>query len=207
MIANQHPSQFDSRLLPEYVDRFCQEVVSVAYSALEDASTRYDTPYTRGTLLFGRQQGLCKILAADPSMPWLQLRNATLDFTVSLNGVLLQIVTDDPFDIKKAHRTRPNPIELHQLTIFEVSPEVCTWRVYVSSTYDLEFPKIEVAMVGFDANHNVLCIWKHEQRKGVSVRAMEQHQPVDVPEAKVVRKPKDADENGNEVNTSDNDEQ
>lgn len=207
MIVNQHPSQFEPRLLPEYADRFCQEVASVAYSALEDASGQYDTPYTRGTLLFGRQQGLCKTLAADKTMPWLQLRNATLDFTVSLNGVLLQIVTDDPFAIKKAHRTRPNPIELHQLSIFEVSPEVCTWRVYVSSTYDVEFPKINVAMVGFDASHDVVCIWKHEQNNGVSVRAMEQHQPVDVPEAKVMRKLKGIHADSSDAKTPDNDEQ
>ncbi|GLO55137.1 hypothetical protein PPUJ20066_11730 [Pseudomonas putida] len=201
MHVTQHPSHFEPRLLPEYVDRFCQEVADVAYSALEDSSSAYDTNYTRGTLLFGRQQGLCKVLAADKSMPWLQLRNATLDFTVAINNVLLQIVTDNPNEMKKAYRIKPNPLEQHQLSLFERSPEICTWRVYVSSNNDLEFPKVEVAIVGFDANLNVICLWKHEERSLLSVRATVQHDAVDVPEAEVQRKRKDVDSNA-----TDNDE-
>ncbi|HDS1735199.1 hypothetical protein [Pseudomonas sp. BP8] len=201
MHVTQHPSHFEPRLLPEYVDRFCQEVADVAYSALEDSSSAYDTNYTRGTLLFGRQQGLCKLLAADKSMPWLQLRNATLDFTVAINNVLLQIVTDNPNEMKKAYRIKPNPLEQHQLSLFERSPEICTWRVYVSSNNDLEFPKVEVAIVGFDANLNVICLWKHEERSLLSVRATVQHDAVDVPEAEVQRKRKDVDSNA-----TDNDE-
>ncbi|WP_338443889.1 hypothetical protein QCL51_17830 [Pseudomonas sp. LTR0] len=201
MHVTQHPSHFEPRLLPEYVDRFCQEVTDVAYSALEDSSSAYDTNYTRGTLLFGRQQGLCKVLAADKSMPWLQLRNATLDFTVAINNVLLQIVTDNPNEMKKAYRIKPNPLEQHQLSLFERSPEICTWRVYVSSNNDLEFPKVEVAIVGFDANLNVICLWKHEERSLLSVRATVQHDAVDVPEAEVQRKRKDVDSNA-----TDNDE-
>lgn len=201
MHVTQHPSHFEPRLLPEYVDRFCQEVADVAYSALEDSSSAYDTNYTRGTLLFGRQQGLCKVLAADKSMPWLQLRNATLDFTVAINNVLLQVVTDNPNEMKKAYRIKPNPLEQHQLSLFERSPEICTWRVYVSSNNDLEFPKVEVAIVGFDANLNVICLWKHEERSLLSVRATVQHDAVDVPEAEVQRKRKDVDSNA-----TDNDE-
>lgn len=193
MHVTQHPSHFEPRLLPEYVGRFCQEVADVAYSALEDSSSPYDTNYTRGTMLFGRQQGLCQVLAADKSMPWLQLRNATLDFTVSLNNVLLQIVTDNPLDIKKAYRIKPNPLEQHQLSLFEKSPEICTWRVYVSSNHDPEFLKVEVAIVGFDVNHNVICLWKHDERSMLSVRATEQHAAVDIPEAEVQRKRKDID--------------
>jgi len=193
MLETQHPSYFEPRLQPEYLDRFCQEVSSVAYGALEDSTTQYDTAYTRGTLLFGRLQGLSQVLGKDKSLPWLELRNATLDFTVSVNGVLFQVVTDNPQDIRKTHRIKANPLEQHQLSLFEVSPEVCTWRVYLSSNQDPEFSKIETAIVGFDANQNVVCLWKHEQRSGVSVRAMEQHPQVDVTEAQPRRKKKDAD--------------
>jgi len=193
MHVTEHPSHFEPRLLPDYVDRFCQEVADVAYGALEDSNSPYDTSYTRGTMLFGRQQGLCQVLAADKSMPWLQLRNATLDFTVSLNDVLLQIVTDNPLDIKKGYRIKPNPLEQHQLSLFEKSPEICTWRVYVSSNNDTELPKVEVAVVGFDTNHNVICLWKHDEQSVLSVRATKQHATVDVPEAVVQRKRKKVD--------------
>lgn len=195
MHVTLHPSHFEPRLLPEYVDRFCQQVLEVAYSALQDASGPYDTAYTRGTLLFGRQQGLSQMLAADKSMPWVKLHNATLDFTLSLNGVLIQTVTDNPHNIRKAYRNKPNPLEQEQLSLFERSPDVCTWRVYVSSNNDLEFPKIEVAIVGFDEHLNVVCLWKYDERSVLSVRSTEQHAAVDVPEAKVQRKRKDSDRN------------
>lgn len=194
MIEN-HPSVVEPLLTPEHLDHFCQQILSVAYGSLEDTVTAYDTAYTRGTVLFGRQQGLCRVMSADKDLPWFELRNSTMDFTVSVDGVLIQVVTDSPFEMKKHHRIRPNPLEQDQLGLFDVSPEVCLWRLYLSGNDDLDFPQFDVTAMGFDESLNVVCRWKHEHKSGVSVRAMEQHPQVDVEEAQPRRKKKDLDRN------------
>lgn len=189
----QHPSHFAPELLPEYLDLVCQEVISVAYQALADASTPNDTAYTRATLLYGRLQGLCKALGADVTLPWLELRNGTMDFTISINGVLLQIVTDDPDAPKKLHRLKANLVELHQLSLFEASPEVSTWRLFVDGNNDLEFPEFKATIVGFDINQNILCHWAHEYKASVPVRTSDLPAQVEIEEPLVVRRNKDAD--------------
>lgn len=192
MRKNQHPSHFATELLPEYLDLICQEVISAAYQALADASTPYDTAYTRATLLYGRLQGLCKALGADQTKPWLALRNGTMDFTISINGVLLQIVTDDPDAPKKLHRLKANLVELHQLSLFEACPDVSTWRLFVDSNQDLEFPEFKATIVGFDINKNVLCQWTHEYKASVPVRTSDLPAQVEIEEPLMVRRNKDA---------------
>ncbi|WP_421560668.1 hypothetical protein [Pseudomonas sivasensis] len=192
MHGTQHPSHFAPELLPEYLDLVCQEVISVAYQALADASTPHDTAYTRATLLYGRLQGLCKALGADLTLPWLELRNGTMDFTISINGVLLQIVTDDPDAPKKLHRLKANLVELHQLSLFEASPDVSTWRLFVDGNNDLEFPEFKATIVGFDFNKNILCQWTHEYKASVPVRTSDLPAQVEIEEPLVVRRNKDA---------------
>lgn len=191
MRETQHPSHFAFELRPEYIDLICQEVVSTAYQAFADASTPYDTAYTRATLLYGRLQGLCKSLGADSSKPWLILRNGTMDFTISINGVLLQIVTDDPDAPKKLHRLKANLVELHQLSLFEASPDVSTWRLFVDGNNDVDFPEFKATIVGFDINRNVLCYWTHEYKPDVPVRTSDLPAQVEIDEPVVVRRNKD----------------
>lgn len=192
-----HPSHFAPALLPEYLDRLFEEVLSVAYEALENSQTPYDTDYTRGTLLYGRLQGLCRELNRDKSAPWFQLCNSTMDFTVSINGVMLQIVTDDPSAPKKAHRLKASEMELSQLSLFDAMPEIYTWRLFVDSNHDLEFPVFEATLVGFDINKNVLCLWTYEQRHSVPVKSLDLPPSVDVEEAEPKRRSKEPHERSN----------
>lgn len=193
MHETQHPSHFAPELLPEYLDLVCQEVISVAYQALADASTPHDTAYTRATLLYGRLQGLCKALGADVTLPWLELRNGTMDFTISINGVLLQIVTDDPDAPKKTHRLKANLVEQHQLSLFEAAPGVSTWRLFVDGNNDLEFPEFKATIVGFDSNRIPVCQWTHEYKPTVPVRTSDLPAQVEIEEPLMVRRNKDAD--------------
>lgn len=194
MPENQHPNFFAPKLQPEFIDRICQDVISVAYEALADTSSPNDTAYTRGTLLYGRVQGLFLNLHRDSSVPWLQLRNGTMDFTISVNGVFMQVVTDDPDAPKKSHRLKANGLELMQMSLFEANlDEVFTWRLFVDSNHDLEFPEFKATIVGFDINKHVLCHWTHDYKANIPVRAMHLPAQVEIDEPFPLRRNKDVD--------------
>lgn len=190
----QHPSTFAPKLLPEYLERICQEVVTVAYGALADASTDYDTAWTRGTLLYGRVHGLFKNLSRDRSLPWLILRNSTMDYTISINDVLFQVVVDDPNAPKKAYRLQANDVELTQMSLFEANPdEIVTWRLFIDSDHNFESAKLVATVVGFDINRNVICSWTHDYKAQVPVKTAHLPPAVEFDDPEVARRIKDAD--------------
>jgi hypothetical protein len=192
MPETQHPSFFAPKLQPEYLERICQDVVSVAYGALADASTENDTTWTRGTLLYGRVHGLFKNLSRDSSVPWLTLRNSTMDYTISINDVLFQVVMDDPEAPKKSYRLQANDVELTQMSLFEANPEdIVTWRLFVDNDHNFESPKLMATVVGFDINRNAICHWSHDYKAHVPVRSAHQPQAVELEDPRPVRRNKD----------------
>lgn len=92
MPQTQHPRDFEPKLTPEYLGVVCHNVLEAAYRALAAASTEDDTNWTVGTLLYGRVHGRFKTMHRDKSLPWFQLANSTMDYTPSVNGVLMQVV-------------------------------------------------------------------------------------------------------------------
>lgn len=191
MTDARHPSFFSPKLQPEYLDRICQDVLAVAYGALADSSTENDTSWTRGTLLYGRVHGLFKNLSRDPSVPWLTLRNSTMDYTIGINDVLFQVVMDNPNAPKKAYRLDANEVELTQLNLFEPrDQEIVTWRLFIDNDHDEESPTLMATVMGFDFNRNVICHWSHHYKAKPPVRSTHLPEAAELEDALPVRRKK-----------------
>ncbi|WAH59893.1 hypothetical protein LZ023_10285 [Pseudomonas silvicola] len=196
MPQTQHPSDFEPKLTPEYLGIVCHNVLEAAYLALAAASTEDDTNWTVGTLLYGRVHGRFKTMHRDKSMQWFQLANSTMDYTPSVNGVLMQVVMDDPNVRKKAHRMVASRVELYQAGLLGPSNDSnLTWRLYVDSDGNMEDPKLTVTVLGLDTNLNVVCQWMHDYTPLQSVRTIDLPEEVDIPEQFPIRRDKDADRN------------
>jgi hypothetical protein len=196
MSHTQHPSELEPQLTPEYLGVVCDNVLQAAYRALEAASTEDDTNWTVGTLLYGRVHGRFKTMHRDKSLPWFKLVNSTMDYTPSVNGVLMQVVMDDPDARKKTHRMAANRAELLQASLLGPSSDGnITWRLYVDNDGNAENPKLVISVLGFDTNLNVVCQWVHDYIPVRSVRTLDLPMEVDIPEQFPTRRYKDADQN------------
>lgn len=206
MRETRHPSELEPRLTAEYVDVVCNEALDAAYRAIEAASTDDDTPWTLGTLTYGRVQGRFKAMNRDPELPWFRLANNTMDYTTSVNGVLLQVVMDDPIVRKKSHRLSPNGVERFQASLLGLaSDQNLTWRLYIDSDLNPDGRKLTATVMGFDSNLNVVCHWVHNHVPLLSVRTSELPQEVEIQDPQPQRRNKDA-EQGKLDNTEVKDE-
>lgn len=197
MRQNLHPSELEPKLKHEYLDVLFTNVLEAAYRAREDASTEDDTNWTMGTLPYGRVHGRFKRLHRDCSLPWLKLCNSTMDYTIAVDGVLMQVVMDDPDVRRKGHRLLANKVELcHQASL--LGPAVdnnITWRLYVDSVESIEGHRLVASILGFDTNRNVVCHWVHDHVPLNTARILELPAEVDIPEQFPIRRDKDIDQN------------
>lgn len=196
MAQTQHPSDFEPRLTPEYLGIVCDNVLEAAYRALAAASTEDDTNWTVGTLVYGRVQGRFKTMHRDQTLSWFKLVNSTMDYTPSVNGVLMQVVMDDPDVRKKTHRMAANRAELFQASLLGPSSDGnITWRLYVDNDGNADNPKLSVSVLGFDTNLNLVCQWMHDHTPVASVRTIDLPMEVDIPEQFPIRRDKDGNQN------------
>ncbi|WP_434694963.1 hypothetical protein [Pseudomonas sp. Z1-14] len=107
----QHPSELEPKLSRAHLGVVFNNLLDAAYKALEATSTDDDTNWTRGVFPYGRIHGRFIRLQREGNLSWFRLVNKTLDYTVSVNGVLMQFMTDDPDLRKKGHRLQKNQVE------------------------------------------------------------------------------------------------
>ncbi|EMR47975.1 hypothetical protein [Pseudomonas putida] len=189
----QHPSELEPRLSRAHLDVVCNNLLDSAYKALEATSTEDDTNWTKGIFPYGRIHGRFKRLHRDDDLPWFKLVNNTLDYTISIDGVLMQVVTDDPDVRKKAYRVDKNVVELyHDSLLGPAEDGNVTWRLYVDSDRNPDGPKLTVSILGFDTNRNVISKWIHNYEPLVSVRTTELSPVVEIDDSLPVRRDKDA---------------
>jgi len=189
----QHPSELEPRLSRAHLDVVCNNLLDAAYKALEATSTDDDTNWTRGIFPYGRIHGRFKRLHLHGDLPWFKLVNNTLDFTVSIDGVLMQVVTDDPDTRKKGYRVEKNVVELyHDSLLGPATDGNVTWRLYVDSDRNPDGPTLTVSVLGFDTNRNVVSKWTHNYEPLVSVRVTELSPIVEIDDSLPVRRDKDA---------------
>ena len=189
----QHPSELEPKLSRAHLDVVCNNLLDAAYKALEATSTDDDTNWTRGIFPYGRIHGRFKRLHLQGDLPWFKLVNNTLDFTVSIDGVLMQVVTDDPDTRKKVYRVEKNVVELyHDSLLGPATDGNVTWRLYVDSDRNPDGPTLTVSVLGFDTNRNVVSKWTHNYEPLVSVRVTELSPIVEIDDSLPVRRDKDA---------------
>ncbi|HIE1841905.1 TPA: hypothetical protein ACXJW0_004651 [Pseudomonas aeruginosa] len=190
-----HPSELEPGLTAEHLDVVCNNALHAAYKALEAASTDDDTNWTKGTLPYGRVHGRFIKMSFDPELPWFRLTNKTMDYTVSINGVLLQVVMDDPRERKKSHRLAANGVERYQASLLGPSCDRnLTWRLYIDSDGNPDGQKLTATIMGFDSNLNVVCQWVHDYVPLVSVRTTDLPQEVEIQEKLPQRRNKEAEQ-------------
>ncbi|PAU88776.1 hypothetical protein CK507_03590 [Pseudomonas sp. WN033] len=195
MSETHHPSKLEPRLTAEYIDVVCNEALDAAYRAIEAASTDDDTNWTLGTLTYGRVQGRFKFMHRNPELPWFRLANNTMDYTPSVNGVLLQVVMDDPAVRKKSHRLSPNGVERFQASLLGLAcDQNLTWRLYIDSDLNPDGRKLTATVMSFDSNLNVVSQWVHNYVPLPSVRTTELAQEVEIPDSMPLRRKKDAEQ-------------
>jgi hypothetical protein len=188
-----HPSELEPKLSRAHLDVVCNNLLDAAYKALEATSTDDDTNWTRGIFPYGRIHGRFKRLHLQADLPWFKLVNNTLDFTVSIDGVLMQVVTDDPDTRKKGYRVEKNVVELyHDSLLGPATDGNVTWRLYVDSDRNPDGPTLTVSVLGFDTNRNVVSKWTHNYEPLVSVRVTELSPIVEIDDSLPVRRDKDA---------------
>lgn len=206
MLETSHPSELEPRLRAEYLDVVCNNALDAAYRALEAASTEDDTNWTVGTLTYGRVQGRFYSMSRDQSVPWFRLANKTMDYTPSINGVLMQVVMDDPNVRKKTHRIGANQVELFQASLLgPACDQNLTWRLYIDSDGNPDGPELNATIMGFDTNRNVVCQWVHDYVPLVTVRTTELAPEIEIQDPLPLRRNKDADQ-GTPDNTDSIDE-
>lgn len=189
----QHPSEIEPKLSRAHLDVVCNNLLDAAYKALEATSTDDDTNWTRGVLPYGRIHGRFRQLQRQGVLPWFTLANNTLDFTVSIDGILMQVVTDDPDLRKKGHRMNKNLVELyHDSLLGPATDGNLTWRLYVDSDHNPDGPTLTVSILGFDTNRNVICKWVHNYEPLISVRTTALSPVVEIDDSLPTRRDKDA---------------
>ena len=188
------PSHYSPDLKPHYLEDICTLILEVTTKALNDASTDYDTAWTRGTLSYGRIQGLFSQLHLDPEKPWFTLANATMDFTARIGDTLVQVVMDNPYQIKKNHRLKLNNIELNQLQLnFEhpsESDSVLTWRLFVDKDNNDEIPALHISLIGFDINMNKICVWHFDDTAVIPMKSQDLAAEIEIEDAPITLKDK-----------------
>lgn len=193
MLEYQHPSELEPKLSRAHLDVVCNNLLDAAYKALEATSTEDDTNWTKGVFPYGRIHGRFKRLHRDGDLPWFKLVNNTLDYTISIDGVLMQVVTDDPDTRKKGYRVEKNVVELyHDSLLGPATDGNVTWRLYVDSDRNPDGPTLTVSVLGFDTNHNVISKWTHNYEPLVSVRTTELSPVVEFDDSLPVRRDKGA---------------
>lgn len=189
----QHPSELEPKLSRAHLDVVFNNLLDAAYKALEATSTDDDTNWTRGVFPYGRIHGRFIRLQREGDLPWFRLVNKTLDYTVSVDGILMQFVTDDPDLRKKGHRLQKNQVErYHDSLLGPANDENLTWRVYVDSDRNPDGPTLTVSILGFDTNRNVICKWVHNYEPLVSVRTTALSPVVEIVDSMPIRRDKDA---------------
>ncbi|MEH6387092.1 MAG: hypothetical protein V7772_04355 [Pseudomonas profundi] len=192
----QHPCELELTLSRAHLDVVCNNLLDAAYRALEATSTDDDTNWTKGVLPYGRIHGRFKRLQREGDLPWFKLVNNTLDYTISIDGILMQVVTDDPDVRRKHHRVNKNLIErYHDSMLGPATDDNITWRVYVDSDRNPDGPCLTVCILGFDTNRNVISKWTHNYEPLISVRTTGLSPVVEIHDSLPVRRDKDAEQN------------
>jgi hypothetical protein len=186
-----HPSFYDPELSQERLVELCNDILDVVTGAREITNTDYDTPWTKGTLVYGRVQGFFKHSNKLQSKPWLRLANDTMDFTFKIGSTLIQFMTDDPYAPKKMHRLKANSIEQMSLDFSsnqQLSQPVIVWRLFVDNLQNDDLIGLNAVLVGFDDSQTPVCVWRYKDVASIPVTTVEKPAAVEIDDPDVVRR-------------------
>lgn len=197
MVTN-HPVDFSADLTDERLRVLCLYCLDVVADSILDSSSIDDTKWTKGCLLYGRLQGLMYRLSLNNELPWINLANRTMDYTIRIGSTFVQFMIDDPYNPKKIHRLNSNSIENTQSCFdFDQDSNIMIWRIFIS--IDKLDPQAEptATLVGYDSNRNPVCFWSYDEAIQIPM-TVEDTKVVEIPEPLLARK-QNRDESVNET--------
>ncbi|NMG48994.1 hypothetical protein GO613_12870 [Azoarcus communis] len=152
---------FNDRLPHELKEEHLELVASWLldeWRATEDDLVRdTDTPYTRGTTRFGRQQKRFWLEHLSGKHPWLRVLNNSLDIVFEINGIPCRFSNDNAEAPKKRAVLE---VHQHQIQFLEEadSGEAARFVFVIDCGFD-ESSEPGIVLLGFSASGEEVCRW------------------------------------------------
>jgi hypothetical protein len=193
-------SVLPSGLRPEFLELVASWLLDEWRATEDDLVRDTDTPYTRGTTRFGRQQKRFWLEYLSGKHPWLRVLNNSLDLVFEISGIPCRFSNDNIESPKKRAVTE---VHLHQMSFLEVAePGEPARFVFVIDCGIDEASEPRVVFLGFSATGQEVLRWTSGgvlRRIGEAVPSMPA--PVELPKPPVTPKRK-RDDDGDEVSAA-----
>ena len=182
----------------EYLRLVATWLLDEWYATEDDLVRDTDTPYTRGTTRFGRQQKRFWLEYLSGKHPWLHVLNNSLDIVFEISGIPCRFTNDNAESPKKRAVVE---VHQHQIPFLEdAEPGHAARFVFVLDPGIDESSEPRVVLLGFSAGGEEVCRWT----SGGVVRRMGEASPsaphaVELPKPSVALKRKRDDEGDNAV--------
>lgn len=194
MIVAEHPkSALPAGLKAEYLELVATWLLDEWYATEDDLVRDTDTPYTRGTTRFGRQQKRFWLEHLSGKYPWLRVLNNSLDLVFEISGIPCRFSNDNVESPKKRAVVE---VHQHQIPFLEdAQPGDAARFVFVLDPGFDESSEPRVVLLGFSAGGEEVCRWT----SGGVVRRMGEASPsvppaVELPKPSIAPKRKPDDE-------------
>lgn len=171
-----------SRFKEEYLQLVATWLLDEWYATEDDLVRDTDTPYTRGTTRFGRQQKRFWLEYLSGKHPWLRVLNNSLDIVFEISGIPCRFSNDNAESPKKRAVFE---VHQHQIPFLEdAEPGNAARFVFILDPGMDESSAPRVVLLGFSAGGDEVCRWT----SGGAVRRLGEASP-SIPSAVELPKP------------------
>jgi len=180
----------------EYLEFVASWLLDEWRATADDLVRDTDTPYTRGTTRFGRQQKRFWNEHLSGKHPWLRVLNNSLDIVFEISAIPCRFSNDNPESPKKRAVME---VHQHQIPFFEGAEagEAARFVFIIDCGLD-EASDPRVVLLGFSASGEVVCRWTSGglvRRIGEATPSIPA--PVELPKPSISPKRKRGDEDNN----------
>lgn len=151
-------ARLPAELKEEYLELVASWLLDEWRATEDDLVRETDTPYTRGTTRFGRQQSRFWLEYRSGRHPWLHVLNNTLDLVFEIGGIPCRFSNDSAESPKKRAVVE---VHQHQIQFLEdAEPGQAARFVFVLDHGFDESSDPRVVLLGFSAGGEVVCRWE-----------------------------------------------
>lgn len=196
-VAEPSHGSLPSGLKEEYLELVASWLLEEWRATEDDLVRETDTPYTRGTTRFGRQQMRFWLEHRSGRHPWLRVLNNSLDIVFEISGIPCRFSNDN---VEAPKKRAVVEVHQHQISFLEgAEPGNAARFVFVIDCGVDEASDARVVLLGFAASGQEVCRWTSGgvlRRMGEMSRTVPL--PVELPKPSIAAKRK-RDEDGDEA--------
>jgi hypothetical protein len=157
IIVNSSKNGLPPALKEEYLQLVATWLLDEWYATEDDLVRDTDTPYTRGTTRFGRQQKRFWLEYRSGKHNWLRVLNNSLDLVFEISGIPCRFSNDNVESPKKRAVVE---VHQHQISFLEdAEPGDAARFVFVLDPGIDESSEPRVVFLGFSAGGEEVCRW------------------------------------------------